>query len=375
MSIIQRRDTEQVMVGDVAIGGGAPVSVQSMTNISAVDTDGICRQIESLAVNGAEIVRIAVPDMRATEVLSEIVERSPVPIVADVHFNPDIALAALSAGVDKLRLNPGNIRRKQDIWRIAEEALKRKVPIRVGVNSGSIPGDVRERYGGVNKDSMWVSARRHLDALEESGFKDIVLSLKSSDPMLTVEANRMAAAESRYPLHLGVTEAGPGLTGGVRSAVALSILLSEGIGDTIRVSLSGSPEMEPVAAWEILSSLGLRRRYPRIISCPTCARARLDVGKLASSVQEHLRGIEGDITVAVMGCEVNGPGEARDADIAIIGTPSGIQLFIDGVFEGEVGRTDLGSHLDEVVDSYIKAKKDTTGGSNSGGKENDQDSA
>ncbi len=371
---ISRRETRQVMVGDVAIGGGAPISVQSMTTAPTRDTQAVVNQIERLAQLGVEIVRVAVPNMDSAKALGRIVEASPVPVVADIHFDPELALVALKAGVHKLRLNPGNIRKKSDIQRIAEEASKLSVPIRIGVNSGSIPGDLRDRYGGVNRESMWASARRHLDLLEASGFRDIVLSLKSSDPMLTVAANRMASAECDYPLHLGVTEAGPQLTGSVRSTVALTLLLSEGIGDTIRISLSGNPEKEPAVAWEILSSLAIRRRFPRLVCCPTCARSRIDVEKLALSVQQHLAGIEGDFTLAIMGCEVNGPGEAREADIALIGTPSGVQLFIDGKNTGELEMSDLVGHLDKAVDSYIREKRGTSGGCDCGSKENNSDS-
>ena len=363
MSIsISRAQTREVIVGGLSIGGGAPISVQSMTNAPTTDIEAVCSQINLLASRGAEIVRVAVPDRESAAALRSIIERSPVPVVSDIHFDPELAILALEAGTDKLRLNPGNIRRRSDIWKISEKASERQVPIRIGVNSGSIPGDLRDKYGGVNKDSMWAAARRHLILFEETGFQNIVLSLKSSDPMLTVEVNRLASAECDYPLHLGVTEAGPQLTGSVRSAVALSILLAEGIGDTLRVSLSGSPQKEPVVGWEILSSLDIRRRFPRVISCPTCARTRIDVAELAESVQESIQGVKGNITIAVMGCEVNGPGEARDADIALIGTPSGIQLFIDGKNTGEVPDSDIQGYLEGIVDSYIRKSERTAGG-------------
>jgi (E)-4-hydroxy-3-methylbut-2-enyl-diphosphate synthase len=342
------------MAGGLPIGDGSPISVQSMTNVPTSDVEAVCGQIVLLSKNGAEIVRVAVPDRESAIALRKIVEASPVPVVADIHFDPELALIALEAGVDKLRLNPGNIRRKTDIWKISEAAQEKQVPIRIGVNSGSLPGDLRDQYGGVNRDSMWASAKRHIQLFEEAGFSDLVLSMKSSDPMLTVEANRMASSECDYPLHLGVTEAGPMLTGSVRSAVALSILLMEGIGDTLRISLSGSPLKEPVVGWEILSSMGIRRRFPRVISCPTCARARIDVAGIAESVQEYLEGRTGDFSIAVMGCEVNGPGEAREADIALIGTPSRIQLFIDGINTGEIPGKDLTACLEGIVDSYVR---------------------
>jgi len=354
--------TRKVMVGRVPMGGGSPVTVQSMTTVPTTDVEAVLEQIHDLAVGGAELVRVAVPDGASARALKEIVERSPVPVISDIHFDPELAMTALGAGTHKLRLNPGNIRDPKAVRAIAREAGRRGVPIRIGVNSGSVPGDLREKYGGVNEDSMWAAAERHIRLLEASDFSDIVLSLKASDPMLTVRANRKAAACSDYPLHLGVTEAGPGITGGVRSAVALSILLNEGIGDTIRVSLSGSPVMEPAVGWEILSSLGIRSRFPRIVSCPTCARARIDVGTVARKVQEALRGVEGSVTVAVMGCEVNGPGEAREADIALIGTPSGMVLFIDGRMSREVDGTNLSGQLSGAVKEYIQRSMDRSGG-------------
>ena len=351
---LKRRNTRKVVAGNLAIGGDAPISVQSMTNVPTTNVSSVLDQIGVLARNGAEMVRVAVPDRESAMALQAIVEASPVPVVSDIHFDPELALMALEAGTHKLRLNPGNIRDRSAVAGIAEKAALLGVPIRIGVNSGSLPADLRDRYGGVNEDSMWAAAERHLQLLEEADFRDVVLSLKSSSAMLTVRANRRASRECELPLHLGVTEAGPSLTGSVRSAVALSILLSEGIGDTIRVSLSGSPDAEPVVGWEILSSLDIRRRFPRIVSCPTCSRARLDVAALAEFVQGSLAGVEGNITVAVMGCEVNGPGEAREAEIALIGTPKGVQLFVDGSNTGGISMDDLPDYLVRTVKSYIQ---------------------
>jgi len=334
------------------MGGGAPVLVQSMTNTPTSDAASTLAQIEKLCALGAEIVRVSVPDDAAADSLKSIVESSPVPVVADIHFRSDLAVRALNSGVHKLRLNPGNIRRREDVLKIASLAADRGVPIRIGVNSGSVPGDLREKYHGVNTDSMWEAAVRHVSLLDEAGFSDIVLSLKASDPMLTVEVNRLAAQKCTFPLHLGVTEAGPPGTAGIRSAVALGILLNEGIGDTVRVSISGSPEPEPAAAWEILSSLGLRRRFVRIVSCPTCARARLDVEALALRIQTIVQGIQLPVTIAVMGCEVNGPGEARDADLAVIGTQAGLFLWRNGVSLGSVNYDELEQTLINEIDSF-----------------------
>ncbi len=341
---------KKVHVGGLEIGGGAPVLVQSMTTTCTADAGATLSQIGELANLGAEIVRVSVPDDASADSLREIIEGASVPVVADIHFRADLAVKALEAGIHKLRLNPGNIRRNEDIRRIAQLASRRNVPIRIGVNSGSIPGDLREKHHGVNENSMWEAAERHINLLETAGFTNIVLSLKASDPMLTVRVNRIAARRSQYPIHLGVTEAGPRGTAGVRSAVAMGILLNEGIGDTIRVSISGSPLPEPGTAWEILSSLGLRRRFARIVSCPTCARARINVEALALRVQEIMKNITSTATIAVMGCEVNGPGEAREADIAVIGTPRGIILWKDGMSMGEVEENELDRILIEQIE-------------------------
>ena len=340
-----------VKIGSVTIGAGAPVAVQSMTTTATSDHIATLAQIEKLAILGAEIIRVSVPDDASAAALHSIVEKSPIPVVADIHFRADLAIKSIQAGVHKLRLNPGNIRRTADVHKIAELAGKLNIPIRIGVNSGSVPGDLREKYHGVNENSMWKAAERHMSLLTDTGFKDIVLSLKASDPMLTVRVNRLAAAECPYPLHLGVTEAGPRGTAGIRSAVAMGILLNEGIGDTIRVSISGSPEPEPGAGWEILSSLDIRRRFVRIVSCPTCARARLDVASLALRVQKLVEGLRLPVTVAVMGCEVNGPGEARDADIAVIGTPTGFLLWRNGKSLGDVHENELEKRLIEELNN------------------------
>lgn len=324
----------RVTAGNLDIGGGAPVSVQSMTTTPTRDGKATLEQVRELAAAGAALVRVSVPDEESARALPFILEGSPVPISADIHFRADLALMSLDAGVHKLRINPGNLRRVVDIQRIAERAGNLGVPIRVGVNSGSIPGDLRARYG-MGADAMWAAAERHLELLRETGFTSTVISLKASDPMLTVKANRKAAGLCDNPIHLGVTEAGPPSIAGIRSATAMALLLSRGIGDTLRVSMSGSPVMEPAAGLEILSSLGMLRRA-RVVSCPTCARARLDVAALAEEVAAALAKCRVPVTVAVMGCEVNGPGEAAEADIALIGTPGGILLWRGGRMVREV---------------------------------------
>ncbi|PIE51426.1 4-hydroxy-3-methylbut-2-en-1-yl diphosphate synthase [Candidatus Fermentibacteria bacterium] len=346
-----------VRVGNLTMGGGAPVLVQSMTTTPTSDSRATLSQINSLAELGAEIVRVSVPDDSAASALPAIVSGSPVPVVADIHFRADLAVKAIEAGIHKLRLNPGNIRRESEVREIASLAGDRNIPIRIGVNSGSVPGDLRASCGGVNENSMWKAAKRHFQLLEDAGFSQIVLSLKASDPMLTVRVNRLAAENCPYPLHLGVTEAGPVDTAGIRSAVAMGILLNEGIGDTIRISISGSPLPEPGAAWEILTSLGLRQRFPKIVSCPTCARARLDVATLAEQVRKMTRKIVSDSVIAVMGCEVNGPGEAGEADLAVIGTPSGLVLWKDGKLAGKIDEKNLNKLLSEQTALLERRKK------------------
>ncbi|NLP05312.1 flavodoxin-dependent (E)-4-hydroxy-3-methylbut-2-enyl-diphosphate synthase [Candidatus Fermentibacteria bacterium] len=345
-----RRISRLVMVGGVPVGGGAPVTVQSMTNTPTRDVRATTRQINRLAAGGADLVRVSVPDDESAAALGALVASSPVPLVADIHFRADLALRAVEAGVAKLRLNPGNIRRRRDILEVAGRAFEAGIPIRIGINSGSLPGDLRERYGGVNPDSMWAAAERHLSILREAEFENVVLSFKASSALLTVAANEKAAAECDLPLHIGVTEAGPSVIGAARNAVAASILLSKGIGDTLRVSLSGPPEDEVPVALEILSSLGLRGGVPRLVSCPTCARCRIDVGRLSEMVMKKLRGVQGDFTVAVMGCEVNGPGEAREADLAVTGSPSGIIFFRRGRrLPGRVAASDLAQRLEREL--------------------------
>ena len=351
---IRRRRCRSVTVGSVRIGGRAPISVQSMTNTPTADAGATIAQIRSLVEAGAQIVRVSVPDEASAAALHRIVAESGVPIVADIHFRHDLAVAAVEAGVAKLRINPGNIQRPADVRVLAEKAASRGIPIRVGINSGSIPGHIREKLG-TGADALWAAAERHLLLLAETGFTDTVISLKASDPMTTVEANLRAARECDRPLHLGVTEAGPSLEGAVRSSVAIGLLLARGIGDTIRVSLSGPPEDEPFVAWEILSSLGLGRIHPRLVSCPTCARTRIDVAGIAGELSGILRRIRGDFTVAVMGCEVNGPGEAREADFAVIGSPAGMILFEGGRrLPGTVHPDEIRSKLEHELSRFAE---------------------
>ncbi|HIE03687.1 MAG TPA: flavodoxin-dependent (E)-4-hydroxy-3-methylbut-2-enyl-diphosphate synthase [Candidatus Latescibacteria bacterium] len=338
--MLTRRRSLQVNVGGVTLGGDAPVRVQSMTNTDTHDVAATVEQVRRLEEAGCEIVRLAVPDEGAVRALKDIRKEVNVPIVADVHFDHRLALGALEAGADKLRINPGNIGSRDKVEAVARAARERGVPIRVGVNSGSIRRDFLKKYGPT-AEAMVESALEEVKVLEEVGFQDIVISLKASDVPRTVEAYELIADRVPYPLHIGITEAGTVRSGSVRSAVGLGILLWEGIGDTVRVSLSGDPVEEVRVAYEILRSLGLRRRGVTVIACPTCGRTEIDVASLAERVERTLEGLERPLTVAVMGCVVNGPGEAKEADVGVAGGRKGGVVFRKGkvvrrVEEGEI---------------------------------------
>jgi len=321
------------------VGGGAPIPVQSMTNTRTEDAGATLGQIRRLADAGCDIARVAVPNRAAAAALREIVAGSPLPVVADIHFDHRLALAAAEAGVHGLRLNPGNIGGRERVAEVAAAARERGIPIRVGVNAGSLEKDILERDGHPTAGGLVESAMRHAAMLEAEGFRDIVLSLKASDVLATVEANRAAAARCDYPLHLGVTEAGTLAAGAVRSAVGIGVLLAQGIGDTVRVSLAGPPEEEVRVGRLILASLGLRRPGVTVIACPTCGRTEIDVQGIAEHVEAETAGIRADLLVAVMGCAVNGPGEAREADVGIAGGGTGAVLFRKGERAGTIETT------------------------------------
>jgi (E)-4-hydroxy-3-methylbut-2-enyl-diphosphate synthase len=316
---MQRKHTRAVDIGGVGIGGDNPVRVQSMCNTDTRDVPSTVAQISRLAEAGCEIVRLAVPDEKAAAVLGAIRAQSPVPLIADIHFDHRLALAALEAGIDGLRINPGNIGDERKVDAVVRAAMERAVPIRIGVNGGSLEKDLLRRFNGPTPEAMVESGLRHVALLEKRGFTDIKISLKTSSVLNTVAAYRLMSSKVDYPLHIGITEAGTLVRGAVKSAVGLGILLWEGIGDTLRVSLTHDPVAEIGVAYEILRSLGLRERGPEIISCPTCGRTEINLISLAEKVEEALRGVEEVFTVAVMGCAVNGPGEAREADIGIAG--------------------------------------------------------
>jgi (E)-4-hydroxy-3-methylbut-2-enyl-diphosphate synthase len=318
--MIQRRKTRKIKVGNIFIGGDAPITVQSMTKTDTRDVKTTVKQIKNLEKIGCEFIRVAVPDMKAAQVLSQIKRQINIPLVADIHFSADLALEAIKQGVDKLRINPGNIGNEEKIKAVVLAAQKKEIPIRIGVNSGSLEKDLLLKYGNkVTAEAMVESALRHIKILEKYNFQDIIISLKASDIERTITAYRLLSQKVDYPLDLGITEAGTFFRGTVMSSIGLGILLEQGIGDTLRVSLSAPPEEEVKVAWEILKSLEIRKRGVTITSCPTCGRTEIDLLKLVKRVEKATQSIDKNIHLAVMGCVVNGPGEAREADLAIIG--------------------------------------------------------
>lgn len=329
MSRTIRRPSRRVLVGPVPLGDGAPLSIQTMTKAPAGDVEAAGEQIRAAAAAGCDIVRVAVPNVESAESFGRIVEASPIPVVADIHFDWRIALSAIDAGADKIRVNPGNMPENGGLERVVEAAGKRGIPIRVGVNSGSVkhkdPSDCRPVA-----ELMVAEALRWAEYIESLGFRDIVLSLKSGDAMETITANRLVASRCDYPLHLGVTAAGPREVALVKSALGIGALLADGIGDTIRLSFTGPPVDEVHAARELLAAAGLRDNGPVLLSCPTCGRCRVDLPELVETVRRRLAGIDVPLTVAVMGCEVNGPGEAREADVGIASAGKRITLFVAG---------------------------------------------
>lgn len=318
--MILRKKTRQINVGGVKIGGNAPIVVQSMCNTDTRNVKATVNQIKKLEKLGCELIRVAVPDMSAAKSIGEIKKKIDIPVVADIHFDYRLALESIKQGIDKLRINPGNIGSQDKIKAVVLAAQKRKIPIRIGVNSGSLERDILTKYGNkVTAEGMVKSAMRHIKILEDLDFYDIVISLKASDVERTVRAYRLLSKKIGYPLHLGITEAGTIFSGTVKSSVGLGALLSEGIGDTIRVSLTANPCEEVKVAKEILKILGLRKFGREIISCPTCGRTEIDLIKLANEIEKKTEHIKKPIKIAVMGCVVNGPGEAREANVGVAG--------------------------------------------------------
>jgi (E)-4-hydroxy-3-methylbut-2-enyl-diphosphate synthase len=351
---ITRKRTKAIYLGDVKIGGGAPVVVQSMTNTDTCDVDATVRQIGKLADAGCEVVRCAVLNQEAAVALGEIKKRITIPVIADIHFDHRLALTALKMGVDGLRINPGNIGEKRKVVELVKAAKARKVPIRIGVNSGSLEKKLLEKHGRPTPEALVESALGHIKILEDLDFTDIKVSIKASDVPTTIDAYRLMSKKAKYPLHIGVTEAGTLFSGTVKSAVGLGILLYEGIGDTMRVSLTADPVEEVRVAWEMLKALRLRQRGVNIISCPTCGRTQIDVIGLALDVEKRLMHIRKPLDVAVMGCIVNGPGEARHSDVGIAGGKGRGILFRHGKVVKRLKEDELADALVAEVEEAVK---------------------
>ncbi len=323
--------TKKIQVGNVAIGGGAPISIQSMLNVISTDISGNVEQALRLEQAGCDIIRVSVPDAAAVELIYKIKEKVKIPLVADIHFDYRLALDSVAAGVDKIRINPGNIGSDENVKKVADACRRHGVPIRIGVNSGSLEKEILAKYGAPTPEAMVESGFYHISLLNKFDFDDIVLSLKSSDTVRTFEAYRLAAEKCKYPLHLGVTEAGTPKMGIIKSSAAIGGLLLSGIGGTIRISLTDDPVEEVIAAKNLLKAVGMRNDGIKFVSCPTCGRTKIDLIGIAAEAEKRLAGINKDITVAIMGCVVNGPGEAREADIGIAGGDGcGVMFKKDG---------------------------------------------
>ncbi|MEV4892800.1 flavodoxin-dependent (E)-4-hydroxy-3-methylbut-2-enyl-diphosphate synthase [Nonomuraea sp. NPDC050547] len=344
--LAERRHSRQIMVGNVPVGGDAPVSVQSMTTTVTADINATLQQIAELTASGCQIVRVAVPSQDDAEALPIIAKKSQIPVIADIHFQPKYVFAAIDAGCAAVRVNPGNIKKFDDkVGEIAKAAAETGTPIRIGVNAGSLDPRLLQKYGKATPEALVESALWECSLFEEHGFRDIKISVKHNDPVVMINAYRLLAQRCDYPLHLGVTEAGPAFQGTIKSAVAFGALLAEGIGDTIRVSLSAPPVEEVKVGAQILESLGLRERGLEIVSCPSCGRAQVDVYTLAEQVQAGLEGMKVPLRVAVMGCVVNGPGEAREADLGVASGNGKGQIFV----KGEVIKTVPESQIVETL--------------------------
>ncbi len=348
--MLKRTETRPIYVGGVQIGGQEKVVIQSMTNTKTKDIQATVNQILELEKVGCEIIRVACLDIEDAKAIKEIKEHIHIPIVSDIHFDYKIALQAIESGVDKVRINPGNIGSKDKVKQVVEACRKRNIPIRIGVNSGSLEKDLLEKYGGKpTAKAMVESAKRHIDILEELEFYDIAISLKASNLDLCIKAYEEASKTFKYPLHLGITEAGTAFSGTIKSSIGLGVMLRQGFGDTIRVSLSDNPIEEIKVAKEILKDCGLYKKCPTLVSCPTCGRTQIDLIPIAKEIEEFLQTIEKDITVAVMGCAVNGPGEAREADIGIAGGIEEGVLFKKGKIIKKVKQDEIVNVLKEEI--------------------------
>ena len=357
---INRRLTRKVMVGGLPIGGGEPIPVQSMTTTKTHDLSATMKEVERLEESGCQIIRITVPDKKAAKILPEIKKRMTVPLVADIHFNYRMALAAVDAGADKIRINPGNIGGKERVKEVLDKVKGANLPIRIGVNAGSLEKDLIEKYGYPTPVAMVESAARHIKICNEHDFYDIIVSLKASDVNLMIASYKLFAEQFDYPLHLGVTEAGPTRSGSIKSALGIGSLLLEGIGDTIRVSLTDDPVEEVHVGYEILKSLGLASRGATIVACPTCGRLEVDLFKIAGEMEEELKNIETPMSIALMGCAVNGPGAANHTDLGIAFGNGAGHIYYKGKNLGKVKESDAMNSLKGLIKRYEEEHKLTS---------------
>ncbi|WP_308462444.1 flavodoxin-dependent (E)-4-hydroxy-3-methylbut-2-enyl-diphosphate synthase [Clostridium weizhouense] len=348
---MKRRISRKVKVGEVYVGGDSPITIQSMTNTDTRDIEKTLNQINLLYNAGCEIIRCAVLDMEAAEALKEITEKSPIPVVADIHFDYKLALKSIENGISALRINPGNIGSVERVRLVAQACKEKNIPIRIGVNSGSLEKDILEKYGSPTPEGLVESALRHIKILEDMNFYDIVVSIKSSDVRMMIDCYRLIGEKCNYPLHLGVTESGTVNKGTIKSSIGIGTLLAEGIGDTIRVSLTSDPVEEIKVAIEILKSLGLKKGGVNFVSCPTCGRTQINLINIANEVEKRLESCNKDIKVAVMGCVVNGPGEAREADIGIAGGKGEGIIFKKGQIIKKVKEEELIDALMEEINN------------------------
>lgn len=349
---IQRKQTKKIKVGDIFLGGDSPISVQSMTNTDTRDVKSTVEQIKRLQEEGCRIIRVAVPDSQSAEAVKEIKKAISIPLVADIHFDYRLALECMRNGVDKIRLNPGNIGGQDRVKIVADMAKERQIPIRIGVNSGSVEKGILEKYGGVTPEGMVESALKHAAMLEAADFGDIAISIKASSVPMTIAAYRLLSQKTAYPLHVGVTEAGTVYKGTIKSSVGIGCLLAEGIGDTIRVSLTGDPVEEVRAGKQILKSLGLLKEGIEVVSCPTCGRTKIDLIGIVNEIEPVLDKLNKDIKVAIMGCAVNGPGEAKDADIGIAGGTNEVLLFKKGQIVKKIPQENAVEELIKEISKY-----------------------
>lgn len=351
---MERKDTKVVKIGDRIIGGKNPILIQSMTNTKTEDVKATVEQINRLAAAGCDIIRCAVPTMEAAEALTEIKKQIAIPLVADIHFDYRLAIAAMEHGADKIRINPGNIGSKERVQAVVDVAKERNIPIRVGVNSGSLEKDLVEKYHGVTAEGIVESALDKVHLIEDMGYDNLVISIKSSDVMMCVKAHELIAEQTNHPLHVGITEAGTIISGNIKSSIGLGLILNQGIGDTIRVSLTGDPLEEIKSAKLILRTLGLRKGGIEVVSCPTCGRTKINLIELANQVENMVADIPLDIKVAVMGCVVNGPGEAREADIGIAGGVGEGLIIKHGQIDRKVPENQLLSELRKELLNWNK---------------------